>query len=86
VHIFYDVLLVSWGKQIYIHRLIPTANGAIEIEQLHSYDHGSVIYNIEFLTHNVFVTLDRHQVFRTLGFDVKMPIHSSDSKINKKSN
>jgi hypothetical protein len=69
----YDVLLVSWGKSVYIYRFMPSANSFGVIEQLHVYKHPSVVYNIEYLSENIFVTLDKHQVFRTIRVDIALP-------------
>lgn len=69
----YDVLVVSWGKSVYVYRFIPSANSFCAIEQLFVYKHPTVVYNIEFLSENVFVTLDHHQVFRTLRIDITIP-------------
>lgn len=42
----YDILLVSWGKNMYIYRFMPSVNSFGVIEQLYVYKHPSVIYNI----------------------------------------
>ncbi len=69
----YDVLLVSWGRSLHIYRFMPGANSFGTIEQLLVHQHSTVIYNIEYLSENIFITLDKHQVFRTIRIDVSLP-------------
>lgn len=42
----YDVLIASWGKTIYLYRLIPSTSSFGSIEQLFIYQHMTVVYNI----------------------------------------
>jgi hypothetical protein len=46
----YDVLLISWGRNIYLYRLVPTAGAFAQLEELYVYKHPTGVYNIEYLS------------------------------------
>lgn len=66
----YDVMLVSWATKLYMFRFVPSNHSVEDAQLIYMFNHDEIIYNMEYLNENVFVTLDGHQVFRTIRFDV----------------